>query len=172
MHISYLGDTSINDAVVWKAGRCMWFHLDSLLGGNCVGSFVDEVCSMQAHDVDSQDLSCVLAIDHLGHALTLLLCQGLHSYISPSCQNVFSGQSAGEFVEKNQHSIYCRRLALEKKCPWIPRPSLLHASVTCVKLTSNTAAEARPPRILPGEQNTVLSPSLCITPRKQVQSVG
>lgn len=62
---------------VSKTGRRDTYHLDSLLGGHGVGGFVDEVSSVQAQDVDSQDLAGVLAVDHLCHAIALLLCQCL-----------------------------------------------------------------------------------------------
>ena len=39
---------------------------------------MDQVCRVQAEDVDPQDLPRVIAVDHLGHAVALQLCQGLH----------------------------------------------------------------------------------------------
>jgi hypothetical protein len=43
-----------------------------------IGSFMDEICGVQANDMDTQNLPTILPIDQLGHALTLLLSQSLH----------------------------------------------------------------------------------------------
>eukprot|EP00983_Pelagomonas_calceolata_P025328 794724-Pelagomonas_calceolata.AAC.1 len=51
-------------------------HLYRLLHGNGIGGLVDEVSRVQPDDVHPQDLSSVLTVQQLGHAITLLLCQG------------------------------------------------------------------------------------------------
>ena len=40
---------------------------------------MDEVCRVQAEDVDAQDFARVVAVDHLGHAIALQLRQRLRS---------------------------------------------------------------------------------------------
>ena len=40
---------------------------------------MDEVSCMESNDVHAQNLASVLAVDHLGHALSLLLSQSLQA---------------------------------------------------------------------------------------------
>ena len=60
-------------------------HLYGLLGGHSIGGFMDEVSCMESNDVHSQDLACVLAVDHLGHAVSLLLSQSLQESDITQC---------------------------------------------------------------------------------------
>mmetsp|Transcript_35090 Transcript_35090/g.78101 ORF Transcript_35090/g.78101 Transcript_35090/m.78101 type:complete len:374 (-) Transcript_35090:714-1835(-) len=63
-----------------EGGVCVHVELDvlhGLVGGDGVGRLVDEVGGVQADDVHAQDLAGVLAVQHLGHAVTLLLGKSL-----------------------------------------------------------------------------------------------
>ena len=62
-------------------------YLDCLAGGHCIGSFVDQVCSMEADDVHSKNLSRVISVDQLCHAFTLLLSKRLHQGSRPQMQS-------------------------------------------------------------------------------------
>ena len=42
---------------------------------------MDEVCRMQANDMDPENFTSVLPIHHLGQTLALFLCQGLQKEI-------------------------------------------------------------------------------------------
>ena len=53
---------------------------------------MNEICCMQAKDVDTQDLSCVFSVDHFGHSITLLLCECLDAGIV-SARSASSGCS-------------------------------------------------------------------------------
>jgi len=48
---------------VWQA------YLNPLVCGHGIRGLMDEVCCMQAKDVHTQNVSCVLSVDHLCHAI-------------------------------------------------------------------------------------------------------
>lgn len=79
MHIRISASIQSQCPDVGRSGRPSRCETDlhSLLCGNSVGCFVDEVGCMEADDVHPQDFSCVTSVNQLSHALALLLCKRL-----------------------------------------------------------------------------------------------
>jgi hypothetical protein len=48
---------------VWQA------YLNPLVCGHGIRGLMDEVCCMQAKDMHTQNVACVLPVDHLCHAI-------------------------------------------------------------------------------------------------------